>query len=102
MAVALVHRRVGGEAIEVTLAFRIPHKDAFAVRQNDADRLVIIGAKAGFRREEVGGCLNHPSSLRLPRDGQREPEVYVFTTHGTLKNPRNRTRPPRTGSPLSA
>src|SRR6202171_5808509 len=53
MAVALVHSRIGGEAVEVTVAWRIPHKDALAARQNDADRLVVIGAKARFPRDEI-------------------------------------------------
>jgi hypothetical protein len=33
MAVALVHRRIGGEAIEITVAFSIPNPDAFTARQ---------------------------------------------------------------------
>jgi hypothetical protein len=53
MAVALVDSRIGGEAIEIAVTFNVPHPDAFAARQNDADRLVIIGAKAGFGCEEI-------------------------------------------------
>jgi len=51
MAVALVHRRISGEAIEITLALRIPHPDAFVARQNHTERL--LGAEARFRRDEI-------------------------------------------------
>ena len=59
MAVALVHRRIGGEAIEITVALRIPHPDAFAARQNDTERLVVLGAKARFRRDEISDRWPH-------------------------------------------
>ena len=55
MAVALIDRRIGGEAVEITVAVDIPHPDAFAARQHDADRLVIIGAKAAFPSREIIG-----------------------------------------------
>src|SRR3982074_703966 len=32
MAVALVQRRIGGEAIQISVALRVPHPDAFAAR----------------------------------------------------------------------
>ena len=69
MAVALVHRRIGGEAIEIAVALRIPHPDAFAARQNDAERLVVPGAEARFRRDEISDRWIHPSSLQLQRAG---------------------------------
>jgi len=53
MAVALIQRGIGGEAIEVAMALRIPDKDALAARQNDAERLVVPGAKARFPRDEI-------------------------------------------------
>ena len=55
MAVTLVDSRIGGEAIEITVALGIPHPNALAARQNDADRLVVIGAKARFPRDEIIG-----------------------------------------------
>src|ERR1700751_322403 len=67
MAVALVHRRICGEAIEITVALRIPQPDAFAARQNDAERLVVLGAKARFHRDEISGRWTHLSSLQLQR-----------------------------------
>src|SRR6267154_3823920 len=67
MAVALVHRRIGREAIEITVALRIPHPDAFAARQNDAERLVIVRAKARFRRDEIIERWTHLSPLQLQR-----------------------------------
>src|ERR1700739_4496375 len=69
MAVALGHRRIGGEAIEITVALRIPHPDAFAARQNDAERLVVAGAEARFRRDEIRDRWIHPWSLQLQRTG---------------------------------
>src|SRR6266404_7742638 len=59
MAVALIDGRIGGEAVEVTVAFGIPHPDALAARQNDADRLVVIGAKAQLSRDEIIGWRIH-------------------------------------------
>jgi hypothetical protein len=53
MAVALVHGRIGREAIEIAVAVGIPDPDAFAARQHHSDRLVIIGAKPGFGSEEI-------------------------------------------------
>ena len=53
MAVALVHCRIGRNAVEITIALRIPHLDAFAARQNDTERLVVLGAEARFRRDEI-------------------------------------------------
>jgi hypothetical protein len=69
MTVALVHGRIGGEAIEITVTLRIPDKNAFAARQNDTEWLVVLGAKARFRREklETGGPIF--SSLPLQRTG---------------------------------
>jgi hypothetical protein len=48
MAVALVHRLISGEAIEITLALRIPHPDAFVARQNHTARLIDVGAEGRF------------------------------------------------------
>jgi hypothetical protein len=64
MAVTLIDCRIGGEAIEITVAFRIPHPNALAARQNDPDRLVVIGAKARFPRDEIIACWIHLSSPR--------------------------------------
>jgi hypothetical protein len=54
--------RISGEAIEITLALRIPHPDAFAARQNHTERLVVVGAEARFRRDESGTGGSSPSS----------------------------------------
>src|ERR1700722_4687380 len=59
MAVSLVHCRIGREAVEITIALRIPHKDAFAARQNDTERLVVLGAEARFRRDEIRDRWTH-------------------------------------------
>src|SRR4029453_3962914 len=62
VAVTLVDSRIGGEAIEITVALGIPHPDALAARQNDAERLVVLGAKARFPRDEIISCWVHHSS----------------------------------------
>src|SRR5260370_39910906 len=67
MAVALIDSRIGREAIEITVTFDIPHPEAFAARQHDADRLIVIGAKADFRGEEISDRSNH---LRHSRCGE--------------------------------
>ena len=46
MAVALVDRRIGRQAVEIALALDVPDVDAFAARQHDIERLVVLGAKA--------------------------------------------------------
>jgi hypothetical protein len=48
MAVALVHRLISGDAIEITLALRIPHPDAFVARQNHT-----CGRRRALRRDEI-------------------------------------------------
>jgi hypothetical protein len=63
-AVALVHRRICREAIEITVALRIPQPDAFAARQNDAERLVVLGAKA----RSAGSCQAQVCRSRTPSD----------------------------------
>jgi hypothetical protein len=70
MAVALIHRGIGGEAIEVAMALRIPNKDALAARQNDAERFVVPGAKARFPRDEISDRWIHVSSLQSERTGR--------------------------------
>jgi len=59
MAVALVHGRIGGEAIKITVALRIPHKDAFAARQNDTEWLVVWAPKRASlaMKSETGGPI---------------------------------------------
>src|SRR6185312_16320660 len=71
MAVALIHRGIGGEAIEVAMSLRIPNKDALAARQNDAERLVVPGAKARFPRDEISNRWIHVSSLQLEPTGKK-------------------------------
>src|SRR6266404_5971278 len=81
MAVTLIDRRIGGEAVEVTLALRIPHPDALAARQNDADRLVVIGAKAPFPRDEIIGCWIH--LLHRAYTGRLRPSCLLPPSLGT-------------------
>ena len=77
MAVALIYRGIGGEAIEVAMALRIPNKDALAARQNDAERFVVLGAKARFPRDEISDRWIHVSSFQLERTG-RQWAIAIF------------------------
>src|ERR1700722_9405710 len=65
MAVPLVHCRIGGEAIEITVAFSIPNPDAFAARQNHSERMIIVGTKACLCRNEISVPWTHLSSLEF-------------------------------------
>jgi len=75
--VAVIHCGIGGEAIEVAMALRIPNKDALAPRQNDAERFVVLGAKARFPRDEISDRWIHVSSLQLERTG-RQWAIAIF------------------------
>ena len=66
MAVALIHPGIGGEAIQVAMALRIPDKDALAARQNDAERFVVPGAKARFPRDEISDRWYRCSVTSIP------------------------------------
>ena len=82
MAVALVHRRISGEAIEITLALRILRPDAFVARQNHTERLVVVGAEARFRRDESGSSLSSVSSTDHMRTSSRlDPSERAVSTH---------------------
>src|ERR1700733_925176 len=65
MAVALVHCRIGGEAIEITVAFSIPNPHAFAARQNHSERVIIVGTKACLSLDEISVLWTHLSSLQF-------------------------------------
>src|SRR5439155_27378113 len=92
MAVALIHRGIGGEAIEVAMALRIPNKDALAARQNDAERFVVPGAKARLPRDEISDRWIHVSSLQLGRTGRqwaiaiKLPQAFCLWTHWVTLN----------------
>ena len=50
MAVALIHRRVGREEIVVPFAFQIPYIYAFAAREHDRQRVIIVCTVLIFKR----------------------------------------------------
>jgi hypothetical protein len=49
MAMALVNGRVGCEAIEIPVALDVPNPNAFPTAKDDAERLIVVGAKPIFR-----------------------------------------------------
>ena len=55
MAVALVDRRVRGEAIEVSPTVDIPYPAPFSSGQHDVQRLVVVGAEPQLAGDEAGG-----------------------------------------------
>jgi len=56
MAVALVDRRIGGEEVEVALAFDVPDPGTFAARDHDVERVVVVGAVAVLEGDQVRGA----------------------------------------------
>src|SRR5207237_3186803 len=61
MAVALVDRRISGEAIEITLVLRIPHPDAFVARRNHTERHVVGAPKRASVAMKSGTGGSSPS-----------------------------------------
>ena len=55
VAVALVDRRVGGEAVEVAAALDVGHPGALALGQHDVEGLVVVRAEAGLEVDQSGG-----------------------------------------------
>ncbi len=83
MAVPLVQRGVGGEAVEVALAAVVPDPDALAANEDDVERLVVVRAEARLdgdqltrrvargvpvkhRRPVASGCSYRTASRRGP------------------------------------
>ena len=60
MAMALVDRRIGGQAVEVALALDVPDPDALAARQDHVERLVVVRAEPVLGRNEIVGDHVHP------------------------------------------
>jgi len=52
MTMALIDRRIGGQAIQVLIALYIPYPDAFASAQDHIQRLVIMSTKLVFKVDE--------------------------------------------------
>ena len=59
MAMPLVHRRIGREAVEVAVALDVPDPDALAAGQHDVERLVVVGAEFSLDIEEVLEFVGH-------------------------------------------
>jgi hypothetical protein len=56
MAMALVHGRIGGKAVQVSVAVDIPNPHSFTACENDVQRLVIVGTKQMLTGDDVTGC----------------------------------------------
>src|SRR5205085_10624213 len=59
VAVALVHRRIRRQAVEVTVAVDVPYPDALTARQHDVERMVVVRAKTVFRLDQLLGDRIH-------------------------------------------
>ncbi|EGE56146.1 hypothetical protein RHECNPAF_7500118 [Rhizobium etli CNPAF512] len=71
MAMALVDRGIGREAIKITVAVGIPDINTFAARQHNVERLVIVGAEPLFRGDQFfrsghGAFPSEPCLRRVP------------------------------------
>jgi hypothetical protein len=49
MAMALVNGRVSCKAIKISIAIDIPNPNAFPAAKDDAEGLIVVGAKPIFR-----------------------------------------------------
>jgi hypothetical protein len=57
---------------------------------------------AEWRSAELGQSISTNTGVKMAGTAQGRLCPPYDTTHGTLKNPRNRTRPPRTGAPFNS
>ncbi len=53
VAVALIYRGIGGQAIEVALPFHVKYPRAFAALDYDVERVIIVRAVSLFERDEL-------------------------------------------------
>mmetsp|Transcript_35430 Transcript_35430/g.76984 ORF Transcript_35430/g.76984 Transcript_35430/m.76984 type:complete len:365 (-) Transcript_35430:4-1098(-) len=101
VAVALVHRRVGREAIQVLLALEIPNEAAFALAEHDGKRRVVRAPVPRLLRDAlVAGARRaaksaEPSARRCPaRDSPRKPrDPSANQRRRRRKHRRRRARP---------
>ena len=59
MAMALVDRGIGRQAVEVAVAVDVPDPDALAARQDHVERLVVVRAEPMLGRDEIVGDHVH-------------------------------------------
>ena len=86
MAMALVDRGIGRQAVEIAIAVDVPDVDAFAARQHDVERLVIVGAEALFGGDQVAelSCSCSPRfsyAARVGRSKMRRPKRLAVEFH---------------------
>ena len=70
VAVTLVHRRVGREAVHVAVALDVPNPDALPAREHHVERFVIARAIGVFERDVILGV--HGILLVAPRPRFRQ------------------------------
>ncbi|MEY9791490.1 hypothetical protein ABIE77_006049 [Sinorhizobium fredii] len=61
VAMALVDGRIGRQTVQIAVALDVPDEDAFAARQHDVERLVVVGAEQMFGLDQ--GCRGLHQSL---------------------------------------
>ncbi len=72
---ALVDGGVGGQAIEVFIAFDVPDPNAFTSAEDYVERVIVMSAEAVFESYVICGreVLIHPRSPSLPLQRSTEP-----------------------------
>ena len=53
VAVPLIDRGIGGEAIEIALAISVPDPDTLTAGQYDIERLVVVSAQLGLDSDQL-------------------------------------------------
>ena len=53
MAVSLVDGRVGGQAIEIAIAFDVVHPDALGALDDDVERMIVVSSVTFFELDEI-------------------------------------------------
>jgi len=76
VAVPLIHRRVGGEKIEVAIALDVPDPDALAACDDDLERVIVVGAVTILERDQIlggegGGCCEQIGHRELREGAMR-------------------------------
>jgi hypothetical protein len=63
MAVALVDRGIGSQAIEITAALDVIHPDAFSALQHNVERMIVVCSEFVLQVDKVLGTLGDRSFL---------------------------------------
>src|SRR5690554_4477848 len=96
MAVGLIDRRISRQTGKIAVAVHVVDERPFAAHQCDIERFVVVGAKAGFRRDDFF-CLVHVMRLHqagcVGRSKMRRPKALaVSSTISRALLPRSSTK----------